>query len=127
MGYLMLIALNSLDFITGLIASKLEHKAITSRKAKQGILRKCAEWAAVACAFVCEFVAGDLLGINFPAAPVVVCWLSVCEIISICENLGRAGIKIPAKWLNQLRDATAADDKRGEGDNAENENNTDSD
>ena len=61
MGYLMLIALNSLDFITGLIASKLERKAITSRKAKQGILRKCAEWAAVACAFVCEFVAGNKL------------------------------------------------------------------
>ena len=119
MGYLMLIALNSLDFITGLIASKLEHKAITSRKAKQGILRKCAEWAAVACAFVCEFVAGDLLGVEFPAAPVVVCWLSVCEIISICENLGRAGIKIPAKWLNQLHN-TVSDDSKGDNDNGEN-------
>ena len=125
MGYLMLLALNSLDFITGLIASKLEHKPITSRKAKTGILRKCAEWAAVACAFVCEYVAVALLVIEFPAAPVVVCWLSVCEIISICENLGRAGIKIPAKWLNQLRDAT--DTERGDGDNAENENNTDTD
>ena len=126
MGDLMLIALNSLDFITGLIASKLEHKAITSSKAKQGILRKCAEWAAVACALVCQFVAGDLLGINFPAAPVVVCWLSVCEIISICENLGRAGVKIPAKWLNQLHD-TISDASKGDNDNAENENNTDTD
>ena len=103
MGYLMLIALNSLDFITGMIAAKLEKKQITSRKAKQGILRKCAEWAAVACAYVCEFVAGDLLGVEFPAAPVVCVWLSVCEIISICENLGRAGIKVPAEWLNQLK------------------------
>ena len=103
MGYLMLIALNSLDFITGIIAAKLEKKQITSRKAKQGILRKCAEWAAVACAYVCEFVAGDLLGVEFPAAPVVCVWLSVCEIISICENLGRAGIKVPAEWLNQLK------------------------
>lgn len=120
MGYLMLLALNSLDFITGLIASKLEHIAISSRKAKSGILRKCAEWAAVACAFVCEFVAGDLLGVEFPAAPVVVCWLSVCEVISICENLGRAGVKIPAKWLNQLRDATAADESKGDTDNGKN-------
>lgn len=120
MCYLMLLALNSLDFITGIIASKLERKAITSRKAKTGILRKCAEWAAVACAFVCEYVAGDLLGIDFPAAPVVVCWLSLCEIISICENLGRAGIKIPAKWLNQLRDVTAADEVKGANDNGKN-------
>lgn len=119
MGYLMLLALNSLDFITGLIASKLEHKKITSRRAKTGILRKCAEWAAVAAAFVCEYVAGDLLGVEFPAAPAVVCWLSVCEIISICENLGRAGVKIPAKWLNQLNDTI---DNSGGNDNGKNDN-----
>lgn len=118
MGYLMLLALNSLDFITGLIASKLEHKKITSRRAKTGMLRKCAEWAAVAAAFVCEYVAGDLLGVEFPAAPAVVCWLSVCEIISICENLGRAGVKIPAKWLNQLNDTI---DNSGGNDNGKKE------
>ena len=66
-----------------------------------------------------EFVAGDLLGVEFPAAPVVVCWLSVCEIISICENLGRAGVKIPAKWLNQLHN-TVSDDSKGDNDNGEN-------
>lgn len=116
MGYIMLLALNTLDFITGLIASKLERIKITSRKAKSGILRKCAEWAAVACAFVAQFVAGDLIGIEFPAAPAVTVWLSVCEIISICENLGRAGLKVPAKMLNQLRDAVNidADDSKGE-------------
>ena len=118
MGYLMLLALNCLDFITGLIASKLEQIEITSRRAKTGILRKCAEWAAVACAFVCQYVAGDLLGVEFPAAPVVVVWLSVCEIISVCENLGRAGVKVPAKWLNQLKDATNIDgDKEEDNDN----------
>ena len=122
MGYLMLIALNSLDFITGIIASKLEKKQITSRKAKQGILRKCAEWAAVACAFVCEYVAGDLLGVEFPAAPVVCVWLSVCEIISICENLGRAGIKVPAEWLNQLKNTVNKENVHHE---SENKNNSD--
>ena len=114
MGYIMLIALNSLDFITGIIAAKLERKQITSRKAKQGILRKCAEWAAVACAYVCEFVAGDLLGVEVPAAPVVCVWLSVCEIISICENLGRAGIKVPAEWLNQLKNTVNKENVRHE-------------
>ena len=122
MGYLMLIALNSLDFITGIIAAKLEKKQITSRKAKQGILRKCAEWAAVACAYVCEFVAGDLLGVEFPAAPVVCVWLSVCEIISICENLGRAGIKVPAEWLNQLKNTVNKENVHHE---SENKNNSD--
>lgn len=120
MGYLMLIALNSLDFITGIIASKLEKKQITSRKAKQGILRKCAEWAAVACAFVCEYVAGDLLGLTFPAAPVVAVWLSVCEIISICENLGRAGIKVPAEWLNQLKNTVNEENVHHESENKTN-------
>lgn len=120
MGYLMLIALNSLDFITGIIASKLEKKQITSRKAKQGILRKCAEWAAVACAFVCEYVAGDLLGLTFPAAPVVAVWLSVCEIISICENLGRAGIKVPAEWLNQLKNTVNKENVHHESENKTN-------
>ena len=122
MGYLMLIALNSLDFITGIIAAKLEKKQITSRKAKQGILRKCAEWAALACAYVCEFVAGDLLGVEFPAAPVVCVWLSVCEIISICENLGRAGIKVPAEWLNQLKNTVNKGNVHHE---SENKNNSD--
>ena len=122
MEYIMLIALNSLDFITGLIASKLEKKPITSRKAKQGILRKCAEWAAVACAYVCEFVAGDLLGVEFPAAPVVCVWLSVCEIISICENLGRAGIKVPAEWLNQLKNTVVKENVHHE---SETKNNSD--
>ena len=120
MGYLMLIALNSLDFITGIIAAKLEKKQITSRKAKQGILRKCAEWAAVACAYVCEFVAGDLLGVEFPAAPVVCVWLSVCEIISICENLGRAGIKVPAEWLNQLKNTVSKENVKHESENKTN-------
>lgn len=111
MAFIMLMALNSLDFLTGLIASKLEHKKITSRKAKEGALRKAAEWAAIAVALVAEHIAFDLIGVELPAAAVVTVWLSLCELISILENLGRCGIKVPARLLNQLKEIDNGDKK----------------
>lgn len=113
LAFVMLMALNSLDFLTGLLASKIEHKKITSRKAKDGVLRKAAEWLAVAAALIAENIAFDIVGVELPAAAVVTVWISLCEIISVLENLGRCGVKVPARLLNQLSDKIREDDDNG--------------
>lgn len=112
MEYLLLLCLNTADFATGILAAKIKKQPIVSRKAKQGILRKCAEWLAVFVAFVCEHFAGDILGTELPAALVVVGWLCICELISIAENLAKCGLKIPAKLLNHLKNQVEEDNKK---------------
>lgn len=113
MEYVALMALNSIDILTGIIAAKLTNQKINSRKAKNGVLRKIAEWLAVVCAISCQYVMGNLLGYQLPAAAVAVAWLSFCEIVSILENLGRAGVRMPQKLLNQLKDVLdSGDDKK---------------
>lgn len=112
MEYILLLALNTADFATGILAAKIKKQPIVSRKAKQGILRKCAEWLAVFVAFVCEHFAGGIIGVELPAALVVVGWLCVCELISIVENLAKCGLKIPAKLLNILKNQVEEDKEK---------------
>jgi toxin secretion/phage lysis holin len=101
-----------LDYITGMIAGRA-NEGLNSKKATSGI------WKKVGIIFllflglfldnaVNHFAADGIffeLPFSIPIAHIVTMWIVVTEAISVCENLKKLGVPIPAFMLSILKKA----------------------
>jgi len=111
-----LLIVMTLDYITGLLASKIEGAdhpddpayGWSSKKGAQGIIKKVGYICMITVAIVIDYiivqVAGSL-GIGVPPATaafalLVTVWYILNELLSIIENAGRMGAPIP-DWLRK--------------------------
>ena len=99
-----------LDYVTGLLAGRA-NEGINSRRAAKGMYKKTG--------FILLMILGFLLDTSFnyfiatgfsvkmpfelPIGLIISAWIVVTEAISICENLERLGVPIPAPLLKSLR------------------------
>ena len=84
------IAIVSIDYVTGLIASGVEGK-LSSKVGFKGIAKKIMIFALIAIAHFID----QLLGINQFLRDATIIFYMVNEILSVIENAGRLGIPIP--------------------------------
>lgn len=76
------------DIITGVIQAVINHE-LDSQKMREGLLRKIMLVLVVILGFIIQYA------FNIPAISKIVCiYIILMEIISICENLKKAGIDL---------------------------------
>ena len=111
--FLMLVALQLIDYATGLVAAYYRNEQISSYRSFQGIAKKVCMWLLIIVGGVLDWlVAYAALGVgieldrNVIVAVVVCAWLMCSEIISILENMVDIGVKMPpflAKLAKHIR------------------------
>lgn len=96
--------LQAVDIVSGVMASGKENNNVSSKRFYQGLKKKSGMWLLI-------IVANQVDQFAFGTAPVaktvVVSYLIANEGLSVLENLGTLGIKIPksiSKFLEKLRD-----------------------
>ena len=110
---LLLMGMMAADYITGMMAGKLEAAAHpddpsygwNSRKGAMGIIKKVGYLCVIAVAMTADYVilnAASALGFAAPRTAVfglmVTVWYLLNEMLSVIENAGRMGAPVP-KWL----------------------------
>ena len=105
---LIMVACNTLDFITGIINAKLKGESITSKAFYRGIVKKVCMWLLVVVGVLIDETLkysleqfGIALPFSFLVACVVAVWIICNEFLSILENLDQIGIPMPA-FLKKL-------------------------
>lgn len=95
------------DYISGMIASKYEalntsSGGWSSKKGLQGIFKKIGYLLAIGCAVIVDYLiykCAVQIGVNMPANTFfglfVSIWFILNELLSILENVGRAGTPLP--------------------------------
>ena len=94
-------ALNVVDYITGIIKAKLSHTE-NSNKGLKGIVKKVGYWVVIAISFFIAFYFADmgtLIGIDL-GFTTIIGWFTLAtfiinEIRSILENLVAIGVDVP--------------------------------
>lgn len=101
------------DYISGMIASKSEamrdpEKGWSSKKGVLGIFKKVGYLLAIGCAVMVDYLifkAAGQMGLTMPSNTffglLVAIWFILNELLSILENVGRAGTPLPA-FLQKL-------------------------
>jgi|GEM_PF-29204 len=99
---LLLVAVNIIDYGTGLAAAKYRNQKISSYIGFRGIAKKVCMWLLVAIGAVVDSLityatdqAGITLHFGFLFASLVAVWLICNEIISILENISDIGVALP--------------------------------
>lgn len=115
---LIMVASNTLDFITGMINSKLKGESITSKAFYRGIAKKVCMWLLVIVGVLIDETLkysleqfGIALPFSFLVACVVAVWIICNEFLSILENLTQIGVQMPAfltKLVHYLQHQTEA-------------------
>lgn len=98
------IALNVVDYITGVIKSRYTQTE-NSNKGLKGIFKKVGYWVVIAIAFFLSYgfeMLGTIIGVNL-GFTVLIGWFTlgtfiINEIRSVLENLVLIGVEVPA-WL----------------------------
>lgn len=98
---LALLILILLDFITGISAAKIRGEPIRSSKIKHSALKIFAYYAVISGAHLAESSLNHYIAVLDEA---VVAFFMVTELVSLMENIGRMGYRVPSKLLNQLKD-----------------------
>lgn len=111
-----LVAVNIIDYITGIAASSCKGQAIESRIGYRGIAKKVSMWLLVAIGAIMDYLMvfataslGVDTGIKYMVAIAVVIWLLANELISILENISDIGTPLPPfllKLIQLLKDKT---------------------
>ena len=121
----LLVPCNVIDYITGIMASKIKKEKITSDKSFIGIIRKVLMYILIFVGFgidqMIAYVTATLhIEMKFPLlfAAIVASWLVMNELISITENCEAAGVSIPVlapvlKYVKKKIE-TVVDDVEGE-------------
>lgn len=98
----LLVLMGIVDYITGVIAAKYRGQKRSSLIGLQGIVKKLALLLLVFLGRVVDWVieyTADTVGLDyrskFIVAAMVAVWLICNEIISVLENLGDIGVKLP--------------------------------
>lgn len=107
------LVLQTVDIVSGVLATGKENNDISSKRFYEGLKKKGGMWLLI-------IVANQIDRFAFGSSPVVktvvVSYLIANEGLSILENLGIMGIKIPksiAKFLEKLRDENENTDLKG--------------
>lgn len=90
------------DFITAIIAEKINKAKITSRKMSKSAVKATVYALMVATGSFTEIVIGA--GINLPITETIAGFIAATELISILENVGHAGYIVPKRLLNALKE-----------------------
>ena len=105
---LIMVVCNTLDFVTGMINSKLKGDSITSKVFYRGIVKKVCMWLLVIVGVLIDETLkyslqqfGIALPFSFLIACIVAVWLICNEFLSILENLKQIGVPMPA-FLKKL-------------------------
>lgn len=111
-----------LDYISGLLAARSDalrhphskHAGLSSRKGLLGIYKKIGYILTISLLLCIDYLAMNFfhnLGLIFSTdvliTPIVTLWFIINETISIIENLGRMGIKLPkslTKIISSIKD-----------------------
>lgn len=116
------------DYVSGMIASKSEamqnpEKGWSSKKGVLGIFKKVGYLLAIGCAVMVDYLifkAAGQMGLSMPANTffglLVAIWFILNELLSILENVGRAGTPLPG-FLQKLT-AALKHTVEGKGDEA---------
>ncbi len=120
-----LLAANLLDYATGVFAAA-KHNKISSAVGLRGIYKKLGIWAGVLVAFIADYIlhyGGASIGITVTngalLTPTVTLWFVANELISVLENLAKAGVRLPGFLLRALEGAVGniepmgKDEKKG--------------
>lgn len=115
---LIMVACNTLDFITGMISSWMKGDSITSKAFYRGVVKKVCMWLLVIVGvLIDETIAYSLqqFGIELPFSFLIACvvavWIICNEFLSILENLTQIGVPMPAflkKLVRYLQHQTEA-------------------
>ena len=105
---LIMVACNTIDFITGIIAARFRDEGITSKAFYRGICKKVCMWLLVVVgALIDETIKCSVaqIGITMPFTFLVACvvcvWIICNELLSILENMAEIGIPMP-EFLKKL-------------------------
>lgn len=108
---LLLVAVNLIDYGTGLAAAKYRDQKISSYRSFRGIAKKICMWLLVCLGSIVDMLitygaeqAGIVLPIGYAVASLVAVWLICNEIISILENMTDIGVKMPP-FLRKIVDS----------------------
>ena len=106
---LVLIAVMSLDYATGLICGamgrspKTEHGGLSSKAAFLGILKKALVLMVVALAALLDYAVESGAGVEFAAVTGATClWFIASEGVSVIENAAAMGVPVPILLKNAL-------------------------
>ena len=98
-----LLATMSLDYVTGLlcaargVSNKSETGHLSSKAARDGLLKKCMIFVVVLLAALVDYAVTIGAGVEFSAVTGACClWFIASEGISIVENAAGLGVPIPA-------------------------------
>lgn len=118
---LLLVTCNVIDYITALIACKMQGKKWDSEIGIKGIFKKVLMWLLVIVGVVFDELiryAGDVVGfdlkISFLVACIVAIWLILNELISILENIKTCGVKLPPFIEPLIKTTQEKIEKKGE-------------
>ena len=92
-----LIGLQAADFATGFLLA-WSHGAVSSDASRKGFTKKAIALLLVVALKIAETVQP----MPFELSAYVAGWFCVTELISICENAGKAGLPLPAKLTKVL-------------------------
>ena len=110
-----------LDYITGLLAGRA-NEGINSKRAAQGLYKKTGFILLLVFGFFLDIAFNNFIALGFsvqipfnlPIGLIISVWIVVTEAVSICENLDRMGVPIPA-WLLKLLKKTQDEIDSGDG------------
>lgn len=94
-----LLVLIIFDTITGVSASYKNDIPIQSSKMLRSALKVCFYFLFVSAGHLCVYILGDIL----PIETTVIAFLSLTELVSIAENLGKMGYAVPQHLLQKLK------------------------
>jgi toxin secretion/phage lysis holin len=86
-----------LDYTTGLMAAYYNH-ALSSKKGREGFVRKIALFAIVAVANVID----NAMELHGVIRTVIICFFVANEGLSVLENCAKMGLPVPQKLIDAL-------------------------
>lgn len=111
----LLVALNIADYLTGFVAAPYRGDRRSSQKGYRGIAKKISMWILVGVGAALDGLlayTANTMGIGLtlgsPVGAAVAVWLICNEIVSILENIGDIGVKLPG-FLTRLAQWIAAE------------------
>jgi len=118
--FMLLLVVMALDFLTAWMRECITEEKLQSWKCGKGILKKMLYIIGVIAGLVLDF----LIGYVFPGIDIspplsfgmlVAVWLILNDLVSILENLGQAGVKMPKYVMKVISKLQKYVDVEGEG------------
>lgn len=109
-----------LDYISGVFGAFYAGEPLSPSKGVKGIVKKVSLWILIFTGLIIDILFRYGLGefgisihLNYLTSPIIAVWLTLNEMLSILQNLGRMGITFP-KFLQPLIEALVKEVEKGE-------------